>query len=196
MKKNRFLDFINGIGINEKILPEGHQIDSNHKSITNSRKSSTIRIISKADIMRSTRRLDRLLSLFSEDEASLLADSKIAARVEVSTAKWTMEKLINMVHQNLAEVNIVIEYNGETLQIPKYSEQIIDLAPKLAVFKPTSGLTINLSDLNPEIIRKLYKLDKESREYVLLAAGKRLFKIFFPYYYNMAAHLIKVKIER
>jgi hypothetical protein len=101
-----------------------------------------------------------------------------------------------MIFQSLAEVRIIVEHRGETLQIPKYSEEIIDLAPKLAVFKPTPELMIYLSDINPEILKKLYGLDKESRKYVLLAVGRRLFKIFFPYYYNMTADLIKVKIEK
>lgn len=146
--------------------------------------------------MRSTRRVDRLLSLLNEDEVLLLANSKIALRVEVSAAQWTVEKLTDMVYQNLAEIAIKIEYKGETLQIPKYSEKIIDLVPKLAVFKPTPEITIYLSDLNPLILKKLYELDKKSRKHVLVAAGKRLFKIFFPYYYNMVADLINVKIER
>jgi hypothetical protein len=159
-------------------------------------KHSDTRDISNNEVLRSTRRLDRFLSLLNEDEASLLSRSKIAERVEVSGDQWTNEKLIDMVHQNLAEVNITIEQKGESLQIPKYSERIIDLAPKLAVFKPTPELLINLSDLNPEILRKLWELDKKSRQAILLAAGRRLFKIYFPYYYNMVADLIKVKIEK
>jgi hypothetical protein len=157
---------------------------------------STIREITYEESQRITRRLDRFLSLLNEDEALILANSKIAARVEVSEAQWTKEKLIDMIFQSLAEVRIIVEHRGETLQIPKYSEEIIDLAPKLAVFKPTPELMIYLSDINPEILKKLYGLDKESRKYVLLAVGRRLFKIFFPYYYNMTADLIKVKIEK
>ena len=126
----------------------------------------------------------------------LLVNSKIAARVERSAAQWTEEKLIDMISQNLAEVRVIIEHKDEALLIPKYSERIIYLAPKLAVFKPIPELTINLSDLNPQILKKLYALDKKSRKYVLLAAGKHLFKIFFPYYHNMVADLIKVKIEK
>jgi hypothetical protein len=123
----------------------------------------SIRKIDSNDIRRATRGLDHILSLLNEDEASLLANSKIAARVEISEVQWTIEKLVDMVFLNLAEVSIIIEYNGEILQIPKYSERIVDLAPKLSVYKPTPELTIYLSDLNPLILKKLYELDKKSR---------------------------------
>jgi hypothetical protein len=112
---------------------------------------STIRKITYKETLRITRLLDRFLSLLNEDEALLLANSKIAATVEISEAQWTKEKLIDMICQNLAEVRIMIEYKGETLQIPKYSERIVDLVPKIAIFKPTPTLIINLSDLHPEI---------------------------------------------
>lgn len=168
----------------------------NNKGSTNSIKPSSVRVISNDDLVRSARRCDRLLSLLNEDEALILAKSRIAERVEVSAAQWTTEKLIDMISQNLAEVCIIIEHKGEELRIPRYSEKVTDLAPKLAVFKPTPELTVYLSDLNPQILKKLYELDKESRKYVLLAVGLRLFKIHFPYYYNMTADLIKVKIEK
>ncbi|MGC1134433.1 MAG: hypothetical protein WA941_16515 [Nitrososphaeraceae archaeon] len=155
---------------------------------------STIREITYEESQRITRRLDRFLSLLNEDEALILANSKIAARVEVSEAQWTKEKLIDMIFQSLAEVSIIIEYKGETYQIPKYSERIVDLAPKLAVFKPTPTITINLSDIHPEILAKLYDFDKKQQE-ILLEVGKRLFNTFYPYYFNMVANLVKVRIE-
>jgi hypothetical protein len=198
MKKNRLPGITNVTEVDEMTLTEGlRAVDNgNTNNVINNKKPSTIRIITNEEILRSTRRLDHFLSLLNEDEASLLTNSKIAARVEVSEAQWTKEKLIDMIFQSLAEVRIIVEHRGETLQIPKYSEEIIDLAPKLAVFKPTPELMIYLSDINPEILKKLYGLDKESRKYVLLVVGRRLFKIFFPYYYNMTADLIKVKIEK
>jgi hypothetical protein len=99
------------------------------------RKSSSVRTIKRNDVLRATKRHDRFLSLLNENESTLLAGSKIAARVEVSEAQWTKEKLIDMIFQNLAEVHIIVEYNGETLQIPKYSEVIlviIVLWPKIS----------------------------------------------------------------
>ena len=146
-------------------------------------------------IDRATKRHDRFLSLLNENESTLLAGSKIAARVQVSEAQWTREKIIDMVFQNLAEVRIIIEYRGETRQIPKYSERIVDLVPKIAIFKPTPTLIINLSDLHPEILSKLYDFGKEQQKEILLDAGQRLFKIFYPYYFNMVANLVKVRIE-
>jgi hypothetical protein len=106
------------------------------------------------------------------------------------------EKLADMIFQNLAEVSIIIEHKGETPQIPKYSEQVIDLAATITVFKPTPELTINLSDLDPQILKKLSEWDMKSRKYILLEAGRRLFKTLYPYYYNTIADLLKVRIEK
>jgi len=156
---------------------------------------STIREITYEENQRITRRLDRFLSLLNEDEALILANSKIAARVEVSEAQWTKEKLIDMISQSLAEVPIIVEHRGETLQIPKYSERIVDLVPKIVIFKPTPTLIINLSDLHPEILSKLYDFGKKQQKEILLEAGKRLFKTFYPQYYSMVANLVKVRIE-
>lgn len=100
-----------------------------------------------------------------------------------------------MIFQNLAEVNIIIEHKGETLRIPKYSERIFDLALKIAIFKPMPVLTIHLSDIHPEILAKLYDFDKKQQEEILLEAGKRLFKTFYPYYFNVVANLVKLRIE-
>ena len=167
-------------------------MDTNNSSI----KTSNINIISNKEAISAARRHDRFLCLLNEEEASILANSKIAARVQISEALWTKEKLADMIFQNLAEVSIIIEYKDEILQIPKYSEQVIDLATKIAVFKPTPELTINLSDLDPQILKKLSEWDRKSRKGILLAAGRRLFKIFYPYYYNTITDLLKVKIER
>lgn len=196
MKKNKLSNTNGSDDADEELSQELRIVDNGNSNITNKRKAYTIRVFTNEEIIRTTRRLDRFLFLLNEDEALMLAESRIAERVELSKAQWTTEKLIDMVYQNLAEVCIIVEYNSEKLQIPKYSERIIDLAPKLAVFKPTTELTIYLSDLNPQILKKLWELDKKSRKYVLLAVGRRLFKIFFPYYYNMVADLIKVKIEK
>jgi len=186
--------------VDTSVQTENGEMPPANSSIKNDnlyqRKSSSVRTIKRNDVLRATKRHDRFLSLLNENESTLLAGSKIAARVEVSEAQWTKEKLIDMIFQSLAEVRIIVEHRGETLQIPKYSEEIIDLALKLAVFKPTPELMIYLSDINPEILKKLYGLDKESRKYVLLVVGRRLFKIFFQYYYNINADLIKVKIEK
>ena len=100
-----------------------------------------------------------------------------------------------MICQNLAEVRIIIEYRGETLRIPKYSERIVDLVPKIAIFKPTPTLIINLSDLHPEILSKVYNFGKKQQKEILLDVGQRLFKIFYPHYFNMVANLVKVRIE-
>jgi hypothetical protein len=100
-----------------------------------------------------------------------------------------------MISQNLAEAHIIVEHKGETLQIPKYSERIVDLAPKIAVFKPIPTLTINLSDIHPEIFTKLYEFSEKQQNEILLEAGRRLFKIFYPHYFNMVANLVKVRIE-
>jgi len=154
-------------------------------------KSTDVRIITTDEVESATRRHDRLLSLLNEDEASMFSNSKIAARVEVSEVLWTREKLIDMIFQNLASASIIIEHRGETLQIPKYSEEVIDLAPNVAIFKPTPELTINLSDLDPYILKKLHRWDKKSRKSVLLQTGKRLFKTFYPYYYNTIADLLR-----
>jgi hypothetical protein len=72
---------------------------------------------------------------------------------------------------------------------------IVNLAPKIAIFKPKLVLTINLSDIHPEILAKLYDFDKKQQEEILLEARKRLFKTFYPYYFNMVANLVKVRIE-
>ena len=168
--------------------------NDNGDSIRDS-KHSNIRDPSNEDVIQSTRQHDRFLSLLNEDEVLLLANSKIAATVEISEAQWTKEKLIDMICQNLAEVRIIIEYRGETRQIPKYSERIVDLVPKIAIFKPTPTLIINLSDLHPEILSKLYDFGKKQQKEILLDAGQRLFKIFYPYYFNMVANLVKVRIE-
>ena len=60
-----------------------------------------------------------------------------------------------MIFQNLAEVSVIIEHKGETLQIPKYSAQVFDLAATIVIFKPTPELTINLSDLDPADIEEI-----------------------------------------
>jgi hypothetical protein len=164
--------------------------------LSNTRKASDIRIIKNDEIQKATRQSDRLLSLLNEDEILLLSKSKTVATVQVSTNLWTREKLIDMTYLNLTQVYIRIEYNGETLEIPKYSEQIIDLAPKISVYKPTPELTINLSDLNKEILRRLYKLNKKERSDILQRVGKKLFKTFFPYYYNLVADLVKISIKK
>jgi hypothetical protein len=167
-----------------------------NKLSSNTRKASDIRVINNDEIQKAARRHDRLLSFLNEDEVSLLSNPKTLTTVQVSSTLWTREKLIDMTYHNLTQVNIRIEHNGETLLIPKYSELIIDLAPKLVVYKPTHELTINLSDLHKEIIRRLHELDKKEQSYVLQGVGKRLFRTFFPHYYSMVADLVKINIKK
>lgn len=137
---------------------------------SNTRKASNIRVITNDEIQRSARRQDHLLSLLNEDEVSL-AKSKTVATVQVLTNLWTREKLIDMTYLNLTPVYIRIEHNGETLLIPKYSEQVVDLGPKISVYRPTPQLTINLSDLHKEILQRLHKLDDKERSDILQRVG-------------------------
>lgn len=162
---------------------------------SSTRKASDIRVINNDEIQKAARRHDRLLTFLNEDEVSLLSKPKTSTTVQVSSTLWTREKLIDMIYFDLTQVYIRIEYNGETLEIPKYSEQVVDLVPKISAYKPTPELTINLSDLNKEIIRRLYKLDEKERNDILRRAGKKLFKTLFPCYYNMVADLVKVRIK-
>ena len=162
---------------------------------SSTRKASKIRVITNEDILRSARRIDCFLSLLNENEVSLL-ESKSAETVQVSSTLWTREKLIDMIYQKLTQVPIVIEHNGETLEIPKYTEQVIDLAPKLAVYKPTTELTINLSDLDKEILQRLHNLDGKERMDVLQRAGEKLFKTFFPHYYALVADVVKIMVKK
>lgn len=158
-------------------------------------KASHIRIHTNDDILRSTRRIDRFLSLLNENEVSLL-ESRSAATVQVSNDVLTKEKHVDILFQALAQVNIQIEHNGETLLIPKYSERVIDLAPKLAVYKPTPELIINLSDINKEMLHILHKLEEKERNDILQRAGEKLFKTFFPHYYVLVADLVKIRRKK
>lgn len=140
-------------------------------------------------------RIDRFLSLLNENEVTLLK-SRSAQIVQVSNDILTKEKHVDILFHALTQVNIQIEHNGETLLIPKYSERVIDLAPKLAVYKPTPELTINLSDINKEILHRLHKLEEKERNDILQRAGKKLFKTFFPHYYALVADLVKIRIKK
>ena len=171
---------------------EGSGINFGKNSIRN---ASHIRVITNDDILVTSRRIDRILSFLNEDEIALLSKPKISETVQVSTSFWTTEKLTDMICQNLCQVNIIIEHNGETLGIPKYSERVVDLAPIISVYRPTPELTISLSDLDKGIILRLHKLEKKERSEILQRVGKKLFKTFFPHYYNVVADLVKIRIK-
>ncbi|MGB7664870.1 MAG: hypothetical protein WBL67_19225 [Nitrososphaeraceae archaeon] len=115
----------------------------------------------------------------------------------ITTSLWSMCKAVDMVVQRLAIIEIVIENESKRFTIPKYSQQMVYLAPRVPVYKPTPEFAIYLSDLSPRILRYIHSFDQKTREDIFLLAGRRLFTKFFPRYYTQSiAESLNVRIDK
>ncbi|MGB7634307.1 MAG: hypothetical protein WBL68_11325 [Nitrososphaeraceae archaeon] len=115
----------------------------------------------------------------------------------ITTSLWSMCKAVDMVVQRLAIIEIVIENESKRFTIPKYSQQIVYLAPRVPVYKPTPEFTIYLSDLSPRILRYIHSFDQNTRGYLSTSRTKAFPTKFFPRYYTQSiAESLNVRIDK
>jgi hypothetical protein len=121
-----------------------------------------------------------------------------------NAAEWTSDYLIDRLKQFLAAIENTSITEDEKRKFHekwgfyesrKYYYQAYNLL-KIGAFKPVLPFIINLSDLTPRLLKELYKLDHEDRDYVLRQAVGRIFEdVNFKLYHNSISKVFKVRLE-
>src|ERR687888_1242316 len=122
-----------------------------------------------------------------------------------NATEWTSNYLIDRLKQFLATIEN--NYNNTSditendkrkfyekwgfSESRKYYFQAYNLL-KIGAFKPVLPFIINLSDLTPRLLKELYELDHEDRDYVLRQAVGRIFEdVNFKLYHNSISKVLK-----
>lgn len=169
--------------------------------------------ISNDKILSVLRRNDRFLSMLNKGEAELIEEDnkleKVEAKSTINADLWTSMKLVDMMTDRLSRIEVIISGNVQiedreqvkvyefdcSYRVPKYSEEVTYIAQHAAFYECARVLTLHLSDLGLEILRIFQMLDTKSQLDVITAVGKRLFKLYYPHYFNYIGYMIKVKVE-
>jgi hypothetical protein len=108
-----------------------------------------------------------------------------------SSPDWTKACLVDHLKHHLATVESVDgKYDNR-----RYYNQAHDML-KIGRFKPAPYFIVYLSDLSPRLIKELYDLDNEDRNFVLKQAVGRIFEDVNPeIYHNSVSQMLKVKLE-
>jgi hypothetical protein len=113
---------------------------------------------------------------------------------------WTINYLIDAMKKHLANVKqslINVDEgcdNKERVESRKYYDQAYKML-KIGAFRPAPPYIISLRDLTPKMIKELYSLDIDRREYALKQAVGRIFEdLNCDIYHNSVSRVLKVQL--
>ena len=110
---------------------------------------------------------------------------------------WTIAHLTDELFLQIAKKREIINYNGKKITIYKYYHQALQMWKWIPISKPKAEFIINISDLTPRIYCELKSLEKQTAQYVLKEAVKRIFEnIDFKFYHEHIEDNLEVVLDK